>query len=464
MTLPPVISTWQAPIGDAGLTHSMIVPMYLPALDEQNLLAFYAQLTLPYGRHPAEMVLRTLLSHEGNARVRPLGGHVTLSLSGANPVEVSGGNCTVNLSANALQLSQRDLYTAALAIAATLCELEDIHHVSILVAGTPVAMDVSGCLPLGTLSSQLGQELPVLWEQLAARRTPVGSQVSQTPLTAASTLYFPLADGSGITAEVRRLTFPGQDPQQLTQVLLSALSSGAVSAPSAADMPDLSALLLAPPEVTELDSGGKRVTLRFPQDVKEQIAVHCDPACCFAALVYTLTTFVPSLQQVCILVGNGALTSLYGEALGSILFPGGLHTRAAYAHALLTQATIFVPEDGMLAAQSVFLPYRNANSPRTLLPLLSGTALPAGLTDADILGLSVTGDTLLINLSVRYAEEIRRSTMDQRLSAYAVVSTMCHALDVKRVRFFFGSEAADSLDGSILWSGEFIHNPGLIRP
>lgn len=461
--LPPVAADGDAPLGDAGLQQEIIAAMYLPSVDGQSLLAYYEPLTLTHAQHPAESILRALLAFGGNSRVRALGGGVTLSLSGANPVEVSGRVCTVNLSASALQLSSADLYAAALSIAATLCELEDIDYVNLLVAGTPVAMDVSGLLPLGSLTAQVGQELPVLWEQFSARRVPVGQSPADTPLTSAATLYFPLADHSGMVAETRRLTFPGQSPELLTAALLEALSSGAQQVSGACDMPELTEMLLAPPAISDLTSGGKRVTLHFAPDVRTRITdAGCDPACCFASIVYTITTFVPSVQQVCILVGDGALTSLYGPGLGSMLFPGGLHARTDYAHALLTQTYVYLPRDGQLERRVLSLPYRSAASVRRLLLRLSPEALPAGLTDADILGLSIDGDTLRINLSARYAQVIRDSAMDQRLMAYSVVNTLCEALGTRRVRFTFGGDMADDLGADVMWSGAFIYNPGLV--
>lgn len=464
LALPTIAPGPEAPIGDAGMQHEIIVPLYLPSQDGQTLLTFYERLTLSRDQHPAEAILRALLAHTGNSRVRPLGGSVTLSLSGANPVEISGGVCTVNLSASALMLPSQDLYTVALSIAATLCELEDVQYVCLLVAGTPVAMDVSGNLPLEALNARLGQELPVLWEQLISRRTPVGELPSHTPLTATAALYFPLQDGSGIAAEPRRISFPGQHPQQMVVELLTALSSGADLLDNAADMPDLNALLLFLPEVTELDSGGRRVTLHFTADVQDRLrAAGCSPSAVFAAITTTLTTFVPSLQQVCILVGDGALTSLYSDALGSLLFPGALQTRASFSHALMGQSTVYVPGDSRLNRRTVSLPYRSAGNPRALLLTMASLgAIPEGLTDADILGLSVQDGTLLVNLSARYGEVIRASGEDQRLMAYSMVNTLCEALDLRRVRFYFGSAAVDSLGSALVWSGEFLYNPSLI--
>lgn len=458
----------EAPIGDAGLQRKSIVPLYLPSLDGQNLLTFYETLPLPQDRHPAETILTALLSYPGNSRIRPVGSSIQLSLSGANPVEISGSVCTVNLSANALQLTMQELYTAALCISSTLLELDDIRYVNLLIAGTPIAMDVGGHLPLGALNGSTGAELPVQWEQFSARRTPAGELPAHTPLTATATLYFPLRDGNGIIAEPRRVSFPGQHPQQQVVALLSALSDGAQLLENTADLPDLNALLLFRPEVTPLDSGGRRATLHFTADVKERLlAANCDPSAVFAAITATLTTFVPSLQQVCILTGDGALTSLYSERLGSQLFPGGLMNRSDFSHALMDQATVYVPAEHGLAARTLALPYRSAASPRTLLLALAAQevgAIPFGLTDADILGLSIQDGTLLINLSARYAEIIRASSGDQRLAAYAAVNALCEMLNVRRVRFYFGGKQIESLGSDLCWDGEFLYNPALISP
>lgn len=468
ITLPPASPGPEAPLGDAGLQHEVIIPLYLPSLDGQTLLTTYEKLILPRDQHPAQAILRALLSHEGNSRVQPLGGSVQLSLAGANPVELCGSVCTVNLSASALQLSGEALYTAALAITSTLCEMEDVSYVNLLIAGTPVAMDVGGNLPLGTLTAQPGQELPVLWEQYVSRRTPVGALAAATPLTATATLYFPLADGSGLIAEPRRLTFPGQHPQQQVIALLEALSNGADLVSDVSDMPDLTALQLFLPEISELESGGRRATLHLSADAFQRIsAAGCDPMCTMAAITMTLTTFVPSLQQVCVLTGNDALTSLYSAQLGSLLFPGALQSRQDFTHTIRVQSAIYLPQDGFLTRRSFALPAQTAASPRALLLLMADPAvgvLPDGLTDADILGLSVLNDTLLINLSDRYAEVIRSSSMDQRLCAYSMVNTLCERMKLRRVRVCFGSETQDHLGGNVLWNGEFLYNPGMIIP
>ena len=52
--------------------------------------------------------------------------------------------------------------------------------------------------------------------------------------------------------------------------------------------------------------------------------------------------------------------------------------------------------------------------------------------------------------------------MDQRLQAYSAVNTLCEQLNIRRVRFYFGGNAVDSLGSDLVWRGEFLYNPGLI--
>lgn len=462
--LPTLACPWDAPIGDAGLAAEAVIPLYLPSRDSQRLLAVYATLPVTCGVHPAEAAVQALLAHQGTESVRPVGGSMPLALAGSDPVEISGGVCTVNLSASAMALSQQDFYTACLALTATLCSLEDMHSVNVLVAGRAVAMDAAGYLPLGALTPPGSQDLPILWEQLAARRIPVGEEPGSMPLSASATLYFPLSDGSGVVPEVRAISFPGQHPQQLILSLMTALSEGPRTLTGVSSFPDWIAAMPVMPVVTELDNGGRRVTLCFPEDMKTRIAASgADASCCFAALVMTLTTFVPALEQVCIVLGEDALTSLYNSAQGSHLFPGGVHTRRDYSGFLMAQTTTYQPDGQLLTANNAVLPYRSALSARALLAALSDAgSLPQGLTDADVLGLAVQDGTLLIHLSARYQDAIRRSDGDQRLMAYAVVNTLCEALQVRRVRFFFGGEIPAE-EGGLMWGGEFLYNPGLIR-
>lgn len=471
-TLPPVAEDVVAPVGDAALSRTQTVALYLPSRDGQRLVCQYETLTLNQGRHPAEAVVRALMEHAGNASAAPLGGSVTLRLSASDPIELAGNVCTVNLTPSALQLDHAALYAACLCLTTTLCELKDIRSVNVLVAGQAVGLDVADRLPLGSLSPHTGAELPILWSQMAARRAPVGSDPSKAPLTAAATLYFPLTEGDGLIPEVRTLSFAGQLPTQLITELLAALSIA--PPPGASALPSPGELLAAEPAISDLATGGRMATLRFQPALEASLqAAGVDMACFAAAVTCTLTTFVPSLVSVQLTVGEQPLTSVYDPTMGSQLFPGGVMRRADFAAYIQAQTTLYLPRGDHLIAVTRRLPDDDAYHPRALMGALMagptaseqaegiGPLLPEGLSDADILGISVDGNTLLVNLSARAAERIRESDLDQHLMCRGLISALCELMGTPRIRLFFGGDTVEALNGPIFWGGEFLYSPHL---
>ena len=118
----------------------------------------------------------------------------------------------------------------------------------------------------------------------------------------------------------------------------------------------------------------------------------------------------------------------------------------------------------------------NVRNPLTLLHLMMvgpGEAevaqgirppLPAGLDTTDIVGIAVEDGTLLVNLSPRFASGIRgMDASAERLCCYALVDTLCEAVGVQRVRFYWYGEVQETLGGEIAWDGVFLLNRALIE-
>jgi len=79
-------------------------------------------------------------------------------------------------------------------------------------------------------------------------------------------------------------------------------------------------------------------------------------------------------------------------------------------------------------------------------------------------GVTIAGDTLLINLSPRFASVVRQlDAQSEQLLCYSIVHTLCAEKGVRRVVFFFGGAPADKLGGAISWGGEFQVSPGLMH-
>ena len=483
-TLPPPPIRYEPPIGDAGLEYDTVATLFLPRVDGVRLIAQQVEVTLPAGRHGAEAVLRALLNHPGNETASPLSKSVRLQLAGTNPVEVSRDVATVNLAPSAHQLEPKELYTVCQAIANTLTEFSDIRYVNVLVAGAQVVLDVSASLPMGTLRRRTGEDINALWEQADAQRVPLSEDASNRRLSTTATLYFPARMGAGILPEVRNISFEGQTPAQLVTGLLQELSLGAEYLGNVPTLPDLTELLTGAPAVSDISGGGgRKVTLRFSQDLNEAlIASDVTRSACMASLTYTLTTFLPGVVAVEVYIGDDPVpiqdvtpSSVYTQQ--TIVFQNGLQRRGDYGVLLLAYCRLyFAAENGKLTAVNRPVPYYWAKNPRYLLLQLSEGprgydtvaglkgVFPGGLKDADLLGIRLENDTLLVHFS----DAVRASSSaltggGERQMIYAIVNTLCENPVVSRVRFYVAGTQPETLAGEIYLPGEFLPGPGLVN-
>ena len=478
-TLPPA-EAGSVPRGTDGLTYEATVPLSLPSADGSRLLTVYQRMTLDRSSVNARAVVEALLSYPGSDEVRRLGGDITLGLYGKNPVEVSGGICTVNLSASALSLSYSEYYTLCLSLASTLAQVDGITGVNVLVCDQPAGLDIAGYLPVGTVSAHPGEDLGALWELMDARRVPLGQNPTQVALSSTVTLYYPLADGTGVMPETRSITFSGQSPAQLASGLLSAMSAGSQTLEGVCAMPDITSMLTQLPTISEQADGSRMVTLYFTGGLENRLSLlGIEPMCFTASVVLTLTTFIPNVSSVCIVSGSTMMTSLYSRSLGALSFRDGVQRRSQYAALLRDQLTLYFAQDSRLTAVTRSAAYGTVNDPAQLLTLLSegpteaerqsglSPVLPEGLDDSDLLGAAIEDGVLVLHLSERAANAIRSAnrdgTHDEQLLCYSLVTTLCRAFGLNRCRFCFAGDAEESLGGSIYWRGEFLINAGMLN-
>ena len=475
-TLPPAVQEFSAPDGDYSTGEASLWTLYLPGKNGLHLVAQHVQNTPGLLQsEELEAVTRELLSFSSNSMVDAVGGDTALSLYGDNPIEYSGGVVTVNLGSSALGLSYRAFYTMSLALAATLCEMDQVRCVNILVAGQSVGLDITGTLAMGSLVAHPGENLPVLWEQLDAKKTPLSGNAEDTPLTSYMTLYFPLENGQGITCENRTVTMPGQTPKQMTETVLESLSQGTTYVSGVPDMPDLNAMLMHEPLTSELADGGRMITLSFREGAEQEWKDRgVDPSCMAAAICYSLTTFIPGTAGVAIRVGDKPLTSLSSEKFGSVPVLGGLLRRAQFEPFLMGRTTVYFARDGMLVPVEKTVNRELADSPREqLTALLEGpdareqaegfaATLPGIVGEEDILGIGNQGDVMLVNLSESFRAEIQAWGREgETLLCYSMVNTLCANSGTRRVCFFFEGEQVEYIAGEIYWAGSFDYNTGL---
>ena len=474
-TLRPAEARYTAPDGDGIVAEGREYRIYLPGRDSLRMVSRSVYLEPANLNDTAEALVNSLIAFEGDGEARKFGGTRTPELYGAHPIEISGGVCTVNLSSSMLQLSLSDYYKHCLALSTTLCEIDGINSVNVLVADKSVALDISGNLPMGTLIAHQGENIAVLWEQMEAKRTPLGEDSSKNPLNSLATLYYPLPDNRGVGCTIRMVNFEGQKPEQLAAGLISAVNDVRRDMTGGQNFPELKGLMTHDPVVSELEDGTRLITLSLREGTEAILAEgRTDLACFAAAMTYTLTTFIPGTTAVCIRIGDKPVTELKTARFNAVTALGGLVTRPAVEPFLMSNVTVYFARNGILCECERPVARRSVDSLRAqMCALMDGpdatemeegisATLPDAVREDDILGIAAEGDTLLVNLSERFRAEIQERGRDEEtLICYSIVNTLCKNSGMKRVRFFFEGEQAEYVAGTIYWAGEFMYNIGL---
>lgn len=466
-TLPPVRLSYTAPDNDVDQERAQSVLLYLPSKDGTHLIALPRTAILNASRRSAEALCRMLLACAGDEQTEPLGGETQLYLSETEAVEVSGTVATVSLGASALRLSHERLFTVGQALANTLCQFGDVEYVNVLISGVQPGLDVASTLPAGCFQPNTREDLSTLWARASAKTR------DRRAMTAA--LYYPAPGGRGILCEARSLSFPDTDAATVIRTLLEALSAGAETIPDAPRYPDLPSLLTQEPEVTEV-SGSRRAVLRFDESLNQLlIAGGITRSMMAASLVYTITTFVPTLNGVEMAIGDESISSVTptGTCLHSgetIHFPARLMRRSDFSPFLLSPCPLyFVGEDQTLRETVRFVPFYESNNPRKILDQLMlgpqsfdtvtglAPALPEGLRDSDLIGVSLEKETLVLNFSGRLQALAMEMTPEmERNMVYTVVNSLCRLQGVNRVSFFIMGEQPETFAGAVFLPGDFL--------
>lgn len=478
VTLPPVSVSYDAPMGDTNQELSQTVLLYVPNSAGTRLVAQNERVTLSAARHPAEATLRRLFQFEGSDTAQPLTRDVSLQLSPVNPVEVSGGTATVNLGASALALSHSEFYVVCQAIANTLTQWGDIREVNVLVSSTQPGLDVGANVPVGCFTQNLTDSVDALTASAEAQAAvPADRRMSLTAI-----LYYPTFAGRGILAESRTVSFAGRGKPILIEALLDTLSQEAQSLPNVPALPTLSDYLSEPPAVQEIAvTGGQRAVLHFQQGFNDAlIAAGVPRSVMMAALTYTITGFVPGINGLTVYIGEELVSAIvpngvYEGAGEPINFANGVMRRSDFSHFLLANCTLYLGDGtGHLVAVQRPIPYYEARSARALLGCLmqgpqsvdsisTQAVLPGELGDADLLGIGLDGQTLLLNFAPHFAaasEQLDETA--ERLLIYAVVNTLCELPAVRSVCFFVNGEQPETLSGKIYLPGVFLKNSSLV--
>ena len=149
--------------------------------------------------------------------------------------------------------------------------------------------------------------------------------------------------------------------------------------------------------------------------------------------------------------------------------------RADYSSLLCDYCSLYFATEDQKGLSVTHRPvsYRQAKNPRNLLIELSKGPLPQdsqsflvgvmpknSISDTDMLGFSLSDETLLVNFSPSFVKACEGlSAEEERLLAYSLVNTLCSNSRIKNVCFFLAGSQFDGLSGEIYWAGLFYPLP-----
>jgi len=459
-TLPPAQDDGlTAPVGDSAAEYTGRFTLNYIASDQQALVAVSRTMRLTGEDLMAEKVAERLLDPPDT-----LPGVLPIAPSGTKLiwVEQSEGVATVNLSEEALSLTEQELAWMRAAIANTLVGTGGIQYVNVLIGGKE---ESSLSLPSGALTRTDGN-LTAIWAQQEAdqeRFTQSGGRLDRD-----ATLYFPSPDGAYLLPEVRAVRFSDDGyALELIRQLAAGGSDHRV-------LPE-GAILTQNPTIDTLSDGRRVLTLKMPSGFEDSLSqIGVQPGLAYGALALTLCRFVPEIDALRVTVGGQPLGQIQlGERLlvpvDGVIAPDDFDSMIGR----VAQITLTDQETGKLRSVSRAMERSAALSPRVLveqvlagpMPYESGVeaVAPQGTGKADIEGVRIEEGVALVNLSGNfYRSSQQMSEQAERNLVYALVNTLCGLDPVHKVRFFIDGQSVDALVTAVSLRGALLPNPGIV--
>lgn len=478
-SLPEMAGDERAPAQDGMASESAQVVLYLPEDDGKKLTTTVDEVSVEPGQSLAEATIRRLLT-QLSQQFDNLNGQALQLQQTPYAVEMSDNLVTVNLGVTTRLLTIREQFLLRLAITNTLTELPNIQYVDVLVNGRDEGVDIATTIPCGVLARypSIG-DIDTYWRQIEGQINQSGSTAKLSKTVA---LYFPSADGTHLLAEVRNVVFPGYQQEIFVDSILSELAKGSAAQLNTRQIiPPLNYLPeYDPPRILSPSGSAYRlIALTFYDGLDDYLAVMGGSrGMLFAALTYTLTSFVPGIDGLMITIGDEQVTQVEDMSGRTLHFDSGWMTRADFSGSVATNCRIYLPSRSgeVLVPVDRAVSQEMADQPRTILAqLLMGpqsydggeetvAAFPEGITEADILSVAIQGDTVRINLSEDFAQACAALTENQgRNLLYSVVNTLTELRGVRRVRFYIEGEQRQFMNNDLSTAGEFLRHPGLIR-
>ena len=437
-----------------------------------TLTAELRTLVIEQDKNPAQTAIEQLLAGPSNDSLRgvaPQG--MTLDY-----IEYSRGVANVYLLYEGTAMQPRQAYLLELAIANTVTDILGASHIHIFYNGMRAGFMGYPSAPLRKQTGSFEEaflnayaryvpEIQVADEELDSGEQDVEERPPKT--TEINTvLYFVSAGGDFILPEVRSVRYAEID---YIRTLIEELKRGAQNL-SGMESPFAATLqLIEDPVFIETQSGGELVQLFFDsRPVRSDFSHQKEMMLSYAALIYTITSFMPNIESVQIYMGE---TPIAGDNAD------GLFLRSNLKGYIGSSVPIYFADrnsDLLLEVQRSIEQGRTWSAKARVLELLRGPlspdadntwpVMPTGVSEADILAVDVYNDTAYVNLSQHFKEACANfSAKNEMLLVFSIVNTITAMDGISKVQFMIEGEQTLSLAGHLCLSDPFLRNHGIIK-
>lgn len=406
-------------------------------------------------------------------------------------IEYSREEANVYFRYNGNEMDPQQKYLFEIAIANTVTDLLEAKYVSIFYNGVYTGFSGSASEPLkkhtGSISEAYNQatakyigviepELPEVeeeeeeptqdepkTEEQLDEEINLGTEQILEPVQRdlMTVLYFVSEDGAFILPEVREITYTGDE---FAETIVKELMAGPNDTAAMKSFLPQGLELLTPPVIEE-----DRISLSFNKLPIAGEYSDEDYQSSYAALVYTLTGFMPSIKTVDITVVGQPITDFHNT---SKLMDG--MQRADYYGFIGSSAPLYLQDKGsdLLVKVQRTMEQSKIWSPKHRLyeiirgPLSASTwpAMITGITVDDILSVKTYDDMVVVDLSQNFKDICNgRSARTEMILIYSMVNTLTAMDGINKVQFLVEGKQTDTLSGTLCISDPFLMNYGIVK-
>jgi len=444
----------------------------------KTLMAELRTLVVDQDINPAEVAVKELLkgtSNDSLKSVAPSG--MTLDF-----VEYSKDVVNVYLKYDGEAMQPEDAYILEQAIANTVTDI--LGPVSVCVYYNGIRKGVGG-YPSAPLKKQTGN-IEDAWTSIRSKympdeSQPAGNDTSPMATSAAgadaaneqktneisTVLYFVSAGGRFILPEVRTLKYTGD---QYIETLIQELKNGPRNTASMKS-PLVNDVDMETPVFIDLGNGNRALELYFKKNPVPSGYSSASALVSYAALIYTITGFIPNVQKVDIYIAGKHVNNVDDKR-----FYGGMR-RSDYVGYIGSSAPVYFGDkasDLLLEVQRSMEQGNTWSARARVLELIKGPleedgenvwpVMPPGVTADDILSVDVYNDTAYVDLSAHFKEACAGlSAKSEMLLVYSIVNTITAMDGINKVQFTVAGKQIDKLAGYLCLSDPFLRNYGIIK-